>query len=240
VYSAITVLVIFAYLLFFGARTVLVVGAHWIYAGDPIVRMVPVELPDTTVSNSPGIKVAYTRYEFEVPWSDKDQETLVGTWKVIAFRSGKRLVISNLPPKAEVNSMLKDFGGVAKVIQILGNEDVESDYAFVRATLEAAPDRIALFTPRREAARTFLLLMLKTATALYGESGIFTIASGAGRGFQFGNPVTKPKEIRDDLYFDSGRIEFTLSQSHSDGSSNITQADINRVIQTVRIVPERH
>jgi hypothetical protein len=47
---------------FYAARTAL-----------PVARIVPTELKDHSVSQSPGTKLTYLGYEFEVPWNDLDE-----------------------------------------------------------------------------------------------------------------------------------------------------------------------
>jgi hypothetical protein len=39
----------------------------------PITRIVPTDLKDRSVSQTPGKTLSYFGYEFEVPWSDLDE-----------------------------------------------------------------------------------------------------------------------------------------------------------------------
>jgi len=64
-----------------------------------IARVVPAELGDHTVSQTPGTKLSYLGYEFETPESDLDQSKTElypkdkpdKTAVVLMFRSGRRL-----------------------------------------------------------------------------------------------------------------------------------------------------
>jgi hypothetical protein len=130
--------------------------------------------------------------------------------------------------------MLKPFGGDTKVAQILGEQPFGSDFAFAKAILDTTPNKLTLLTPRRELARSWLLLKFKLTT-LYGDTGIFVISGKDWQGFQFGDTRATPRTIGDDLYVETGRLEFRFAQGKPD-SGMISQSDINRVIQSVHIV----
>lgn len=89
-------------------------------------------------------------------------------------------------------------------------------------------------------ARDFLRLTFKSMVADRGESGIFRIQVHDFRGFQYGDPKTGQSEIVDDLFSDTGMVEFRFVRKKN--GPRFSQAEINRAIQTLRVAtqtPER-
>ena len=89
------------------------IGTEWIFpmalsfyaarTALPVARVVPAELQDHSISQSPVKKLSYFGYEFEVPWSDLDesQTTLHPKTKPqfmveLHFHSGLRLIVESL------------------------------------------------------------------------------------------------------------------------------------------------
>ena len=88
------VVAIFAYLRFFGCQTAMAVQARYWGWEYPRLWTVPVELADQSISKSPGRKLSYLGYEFEVPWDDLDDAHTkrLRAWQVINFQSGRQIV----------------------------------------------------------------------------------------------------------------------------------------------------
>jgi hypothetical protein len=51
-------------------------------------------------------------------------------------------------------------------------------------------------------------------------------------GFQYEDPTQHPKRVLVDLFAQDQSLEFTFLLNYEDASPNVSQADINRVIQT--------
>jgi len=66
----VVLLVSFAYLWFFGFQTLILLEARYLTRKAPAVSMAPAQLADLSISRSPGRKLSYFGYEFEVPWND--------------------------------------------------------------------------------------------------------------------------------------------------------------------------
>ncbi|MGD0289288.1 MAG: hypothetical protein ABSC63_06495 [Candidatus Binataceae bacterium] len=218
------VVALFAYVRFFGCQTELAVDAWYLGWKYPILWKVPAELSDQSISNSPGRRFSYLGYDFEVPWDDLDKEHTkpIRTWLVINFQSGKTIVFMGHQP----DGLLKAFRREEVIRERYGD-----DYATLRQILDASPDKLTPFTSRREAIGEFWSLNFKQAFMINGESGVFLIGTPDFRGFQYGNPKTGNREIRDELYSEQGSIGFMF---RSRNSVSISQAEINRVIQSVR------
>ena len=217
------VVAILAYLWLFGCQTAMAVQARYWGWKNPVLWTVPVELADQSISKSPGRKLSYLGYDFEVPWDNLDEAHTkrVRTWQVIAFKSGKAIFFMGHEPDGTLN----EFRPKEAVRERYGD-----DYATERHILDASPDKISPFKPPREAIYEFRSLVLKQIFMMDGESGIFLIRTPDFRGFQYGHPESGDREIRDELYSQEGRIGFMFLRGKS---GRISQAEINRVIQTV-------
>jgi hypothetical protein len=58
------------YLWFLGTQTFFALYARQIGRKNPIVKSVPVELKDMSVSDVKGERLSFKEAEFEVPWND--------------------------------------------------------------------------------------------------------------------------------------------------------------------------
>lgn len=226
------------YLWFFGFTTGLACEARYIGWKTPEVYAIPTSLSDLGVSQAPGLKLTYFGYEFEAPWSDLDEGRTkqIGRMRVIAFRSGRSILFSTSAPKEFVSSFASTFGNrLENVTNLYGPDSVQSDYSLHSLILDATPRNVGIFSPRKEAVGTAMLLVVKgVMMPRGGESGIFRIGSSNFQGFQFGDPSTRPKSLTVQLYSEEGGVGFVFSQQQT--GPPITQAEINRVIQSVHRV----
>jgi len=238
------VAVVAIYAVLFGFQTAIALGARHFARESPAMWKVPAELVDASISKSPGEKLSYLGCEFEVPWNDLDKQKtrFAGKWQFIYFQSGKRIIFRTFPANDRVDGITgsrqkHDAETITKVRDIYGDETLRSDYAFTRDMLEMTPGNISIFGSRREALRASLLLLLKPITAHGADSGIYNIQTKALRGFQYGNPQNRPAEIVDELFSDHERLLFTFLDCKCKGcDARISQAEINRVIQSARVV----
>ena len=238
---AVVVFAICAWL--FGAQTAIALEARRLARKSPVMWKVPVELADASVSESPGEKLSYLGCEFEVPWSDLDQPKtrLIGTWQIIGFQSGKGIILTKFPANERVNTFpvmgeKLDVNALRTLRHLYGYETLRSDYAFTRATLEMTPGDISIFATRKEAIRALMLLAFKPIMARDAGSGIYAVQTKDFRGFQYGNPQSRPSEVVDELFSDEERYEFTFHCWGKGSTPCISQPEINRVIQSARLV----
>ena len=209
---------------------------------DPADWEIPVPLKNLSVSTTPGRKLSYFGYDFEAPWNDLDEQKTraVRDWQFIEFHSGKRIIFYTSAPDEFVNGVFgKNTFDKKSLARLYGEETVRSDYAFERATLETTPGQIGLLTPRWDAARTIVLLVFKSiyVHANSAQSGIFLLHTKNFGGFQYGDPASHPRAIELDLFGSKNRLHFVFP--NKTGSGGISQAEINRVVQSVRPVQEQ-
>ncbi len=203
---------------------------------NPVIRQVPQSLLTTSASAAPVSKLSYAGYDFEVPWSDLENEPRVLTnGAALRFKSGMGLLFLTSPPKELVSSLCEEAvkAKPGTVRLLYGDDAVRSDYDLKRVMLETTPGKVNLFSSRRDVIRNSMLLILKISTlSKDAESGIFSISNERFKGFQIGNPEMHPQKVIVDLYSDDGSVELVFRQQ--EGKLSISQADVNRVIQTLR------
>jgi hypothetical protein len=226
----------------FGVAALFVVESRYVGWKFPLVKKTPMELTDVSISQVEGRKLSYFGYEFEVPWGDLDEGKgkRIGKGQLIAFRSGNALLFSKAAPKEFVQTFLSATKvGPEKVRSLWGEEALKSDYSLHRLILEATPGEVTLFTRREDAVRNSMLIFFKgIMTPRGGESGIFRMRTDKFQGFQYGDPQVRPKALDVEIFADDGGLEFVFEQRGEGPAPTITQAEINRVIQTVRKLPE--
>jgi hypothetical protein len=238
---AITALLIFA-------------GIQWIapaalsfYAvrkAPPVVRVVPANLRDQSISDSPGMKLSYFGYEFEVPWDDLDESHTEFYPKDkpekngvdLRFRSGLRLHVVALPPRELVNGLSQETGVLPQALEReFGRDTMDSDYNFVKVLYEFTPDKMnhLVFKQGPVNRDEFLLILKSIVPAKGADSGIFYIRNRGYQGFQQGSCQVRKDRITVDLYSDEGGVEMNLFQKDYRDFGGITQPEINRIIQSL-------
>jgi hypothetical protein len=237
---------------------VIIVGAYWVapvalsfYAArkvPPVARIVPTELKDKSVSQAPGIKLSYFGYEFEIPWNDLDvtqtklypKDKPEKTRGDFYFHSGLRLVVKALPAHIWLNDSDRGTQGVVRTVAALfGQEAVRSDYSFEKAVYEFTPSKMHYWalSPRVHYSEQGVLVAKSIMPVKAAETGIFNVQNNSYKGFQQGNPQVRPELILIDLYSEDGGVEMMFSQKDYKNSAGVTQAEINRIVQTLRKAP---
>jgi hypothetical protein len=230
------------YFWLFGIQTIFVVGAHNAARKLPFLNRTPVALTDLSISQAPGTKLSYFGYEFEMPWTDIDNEKIkiVGRNKVIIpFHSGNAFMMWSAPPHEFVNNVVEKMKLDRESFQkIYGAEVLQSDYSFMRLILDTTPSKITVSSTRERDVSQETLLMLKgMSLSLYGdpESGIFDVSGREFNGFQYGSPQSPSGRINVELFPNGGHLDLFFGEK-KDGGTPITQADINRVVLTIHKV----
>jgi hypothetical protein len=234
----VVVLVCVAYLWFFGFQTLIVLEARYLTRNTPAVSMAPAQLADFSISQSPGKKLSYFGYEFEVPWNDVDEAKsgLIpdSNKAMIVFQSGNSLSVWHGSPRAFLNTILSnDKIDQNTLRRIVGDEALQSDNALYRTILQMTPDKMTPFESQSDAANQALLLLVKGICMPPGaESGIFSVNAGEFSGFQFGRPANPSGEVSVRLFSESSSLNFIFIHK-AGGPTVISQPDINRILHTL-------
>jgi hypothetical protein len=236
----IAVLVGGIYLWFFGVQTMSSLMVRYTYRDVPDASKTPAPLLDSSISSVPHKRMSYSGYEFEVPWDDIDEQKgrTAGTIRVIAFASGNAFWFSTFPPKQFVNTVVKSTKLDSQSIrELYGDDAFASDYAFHQKMLQITPSEITPFIPRRKAIAGQMLLLIKALSMPKATSEIFAIHGPGFDGFQFENPQSRPFRISDELFSDDGGVELIFFQKVGGGAPAISQAEINRIVRSIRKIP---
>lgn len=228
------------YVWFFGVATVLAIEARYIGRKFPVVRRMPAPLSDFSISTSQGQRVTYAGYEFEVPWvvDDKGKRQISPTSEIIAFDSGNALWFSIVPPREFLHKFLRCADIDPASLRQLYGDALDSDYSIHKLILDTTPQAIGPLSGRKKAVGSAMLLVIKgTMMPQGGETGIFKVQAHDFRGFQYGDPQRRPKSIDVEIFADEGGLTFLFAQRESGPVAAITQAEINRVIQSAHKVP---
>lgn len=228
---------ILAYAYLWGTQTVLAFTLRNQARKIAILNEKPVPLVSVAANSDPGTKLVHAGFSFEVPWNDLDlqKSKFGGNIAVFAFQSGR--VVSFYGPPANHEDLLSAFEkmigdnrGTSK--KLFGPKTTATNYAFHRAILEETPDKVSPFEDQREAVRSSMLLMLKGTSSVGGQTGLFQVQSQGWRGFQFDDPSRNP-QVTLEVYDGEDRHIEIVFHSGKDVSSSLTQADINRTLQTL-------
>ena len=119
-----------------------------------------------------------------------------------------------------------------------GPDATRSDYDFTRKLYEFTPEKMNRWAIRPSVHyRETMLLTIKSTSLLWSaDSGIFNIHNQDYKGFQQGSTQARPNGIVVDLYSDDDGIEFIFNQKDYQDREGVSQAEINRVVQSVHKV----
>jgi hypothetical protein len=207
-----------------------------------------VEPKDLSISSSAGSKLSYFGHEFEVPWGDlvASQTNLEPKLNrvTLAFRSGLQVSVTGLPEKEFENAVATNFTSPQLfepfVASEFGSEATRSDYEFLRKLYDFTPEKMNLWALSSAVhVRECMFLKIKSTLLLprAADSGIFAVHNSTYKGFQQGSPQARPAEIVVDLFSEEGdSVEIIVRQTKYQDAAGVSQAEINRVIRSLRKV----
>ena len=181
-----------------------------------------------------GTELQYFGYPFEVPWEDLDTAGLkIGKKRaVLPFRSGVLLSFLSGSNHEFVDGLSENTSVEPEAFRaVYGTQALQTDYEFYKLMLRATPDMVKPFGSRRDVVAGMMLVIVK-AMAVPEDSGIFEVDTGEFRGFQYGDLRTHPKRVVVDLCSADRKVELVFIRPDKK-PLDISQADVNRVIQTL-------
>ncbi len=137
------------------------------------------------------------------------------------------------PADGFIASMTKSKTPDPELFKVIYGPDVlRSDYALHKAIFETTPSQINLLTPTNRAAGLSSVIVIKAIMPATTDWAIYNIRSSNFKGFQLGDPVRHPKKMCLELFGNDVHFEINIEQNTGLSSRGITQAEINRIIQT--------
>jgi hypothetical protein len=214
----------------------------WQYRGFsksmPILKLTPQVAPKAAMNLTQGRKLSHEGLEFEVPWTDLDGQKSKYFKKIViyVFQSGRVIEVFGPNPTHDdlLAALEKNLGDKNNSLpKLFGEEATKTDYVFRRTMLDQTPDRLKPWMNERESYRVSLLLMIKGVSSVGGETGLFDVEGNGWKGFQYDDPAKKPKKVTLELYnSEDQHVEILFDPGKGEGAG-ITQADVNRVLQTL-------
>jgi hypothetical protein len=235
---AIVIAVALIYTYKFGGATSWILQARTEAREDPTLANVPIPLGDLSASIVPGTTFSEFGFQFEVPWAArlKSHDDFVA---LVYVPEGELAAIMFFNPRRQglVKDMRDDLAKRGQNPRAANLYlDAASDYDLERSTWYATPDQLSLFFPRRKDVLAATWLNIKSSLNQQARTGLYSFTFGKLRGFQFGDPA-KSHSVQVDAFDDQDRkFEFVFGSKPSP-IFTIAQADINRVLQTLRPAP---
>ena len=220
----------------FGMQTADALLVHYEFRRLPDVSQIPVPLHDLAISKEIHTKASCSGFDYELPWDDIDsaRNKKVGTICVTTFRSGNAFWFSTFPPDEFVTGLQMEMHmSPEQFRRHVGEPASDSDYGFMEQMLDARPSEVSVAASPGVANFFMSLLIVKAVTMPPADSGIYAIRLHDFKGFQFENRKAPRFQIEDDLYSDSGGINVILFPKDRQSAASITQAQINRILDSI-------
>lgn len=198
---------------------------------SPYFYLTPIDrdVRPTVLNASKLKKISLESLRLTVPWEVKEKITneLLST---IVFHEKKLISIkSQFKEERIIDTFLKGTPEKIKSLkELMGEENLRSDFEFVRMCLHTTPDQATIFTSKKLLGRIWTLRILRAIyEPLGGPVFEFNMMNGL-KGFQFGG-VGEDKTVTIHLFDDERQvfeIEFVSA----------TQSEIDYVLSTIEIL----
>jgi len=189
--------------------------------------------PDTQTKTT---DVTEYGYQMIVPWAGHVKESPSAGGAEFRFDSGQVIVFGDPDAQLDTVHILRDTQGpeYTDYQPLFADGSIANNYDLYSAVYNASPAQISPFSNYAKAQRARILLLLKLSFGFDLAKPIYSFDFGANRGFQFGDPTKGPVAVR---VFDNHDKQFRFIFTVFEGSNaQITQADLNQSIQSLRSV----
>lgn len=213
--------------------------ARWEARKAPRVNVTPQPLADYSTSDTPGTKLAYFGYEFEVPWNAGFKRKAFGKNGLVQLEFESGQVVTFIVPANQsglLTEIVQDESLHMKNLQsVFGDLMNRSAYDQYAALLNTTPSSIRAFGPRAEAIRGVTLLTIKAIAVGPGlEAGAFSFELPEKRGFQVGDPQKSRRAVLEVLDMGGHHIEIICATTKD--SIRLTQPELNRILKSLHAV----
>jgi hypothetical protein len=240
VISALVGVALLAFLITYGGRIGLFLFTRWAVRDTPQVWLVPTPLAVVPTNRLTGKKFSYFGYDFETPWTELTSERRLdandnsNSAVNLTFSTGNVVVIFD-PAKQDPLQVLKQEA--AKRGEQLGKyfdgQSLQTNYSWRAKELYLTPHDINVFSPRQEVAGNYALIIMKSAELRRIKGGLYSFQTERFRGFQEGNPVQDEVVIVEAFDSQDRLIKLFIASDHA-GQHNVSQADINQIVGSLR------
>ena len=158
----------------------------------------------------------------------------------LVFHSNLVLILHKVPQNEFLNGVLDEKQMINKKLleQTYGKDAVQSEYALHKVILSTTPRNLTLAMPSDKLALVNEILIVKRLSTLsQADKGIFWVNTKDFKGFQYGTPGVHA-DTYNELFSDSQTVELIMSSNARGCSASYSQADLNRILQTLHRVPD--
>jgi len=237
--AAILICCVAAFAVLYGPRLIAYHYLRQMYRDEPTLALTPQPLKDYGANPQEGMSFSQFGYAFDAPWKDVDTVRNFKSLTLISFKSGQTVVFYDPKQTIDPLKVIRETTAQnGKDLGVLFGRDVPtSNYQVLNTVLSTTPDDYSLLWLSNDLVRHSILLTIKHGELVNGVSRVYSIETEGLRGFQKGDPLHDEKATIVDL-FDKQDHHFELwFVTQKGASARITQADINRVIETIRPAP---
>jgi hypothetical protein len=231
------------------ASIVIVIGAivwflapwYWamsMRAMSPELQIVPVDVPDKSITKLSPVHATPPGYTFQVPWDDVVANKDTQSGSSVRFKSGY-VVLAMKPASdsgfASAFRKLPD-GKRQALIRVFSEEEVRSDYQLLADTLQTTPDQIRWWA-RTHNVKVSIFFGLKF-TEISNSKAVFRVGNSDLRGFEFVDSVTAPRMVKLKLFDKTDQL-YEILVARTETGPPMPQADINAIIASLRPISHR-
>jgi hypothetical protein len=205
-----------------------------------ILRSVPKPLNETAVSTAEGTTISYFGYRFEVPWTGIEREINEGRRARINFSGGQTIECTNPRYFQEDPIQRKRAVYPSMFDRAFGPTVKASKYKQFREIMSWTPEQLQPFCSRQNFARSVVLLQFKADWFGWNTAvpDIYPVRTDHYQGFETSRSSKEGQRVTLVLFDETDRwFQVTVSTPRTD--VQITQPEINRIIQTFRPAPTR-
>jgi hypothetical protein len=209
--------------------------ARWLGGMSPKLQMIPVDVPDKSISMLSQVLVTPPGYTFQIPSDEVIANANFHGGSSVQFKSGNSILALSPTDSGFVSVSRKSPDGKRRaLIRAFGEEAMQSDYQFLADALEATPNQTRWWA-RTGNVKSSIFLEIKWMEIIDSKA-VFRIGNSDFKGFEFLPSEAAPQVIKLKLFDKSDQLyEILLLQTGRERP--IQQADINALVASMRPIP---
>ena len=204
---------------------------------SPELQIVPVDVPDKSITKLSPVHVTPPGYTFQVPWDDVVANKDTQSGSSVRFKSGYVVLAMKPASDSGFSSAFRKLpdGKRRALIRVFSEEEVRSGYQLLADTLQATPDQIRWWARTRNV-KVSILFGLKF-TEMIDSKAVFRVGNSDLKGFEFVDSLIAPRMVKLKL-FDKTDQSYEIFVARAESGQPIAQADINAIVASMRPIPQ--
>ena len=177
-------------------------------------------------------------YEFTAPWPGNVKTVAELSFVEFHFDSGQVIVFFDPGAQLDVVRQMKS-GETTQYTQfqnVFGEQAPSTNYDLYRTVYSAAPAQISPGMHSQDAFRANVLLLWKLSFGFDAQPGIYSIAAGTNRGFQFGD-LAGGRAVALRIFDETDKQFRFIFTTASSSTAVFTQENINLAVESLQPIP---